>query len=65
MHKITKGTRHRAQGTRLMKIMADTHEDFMEIALQEAKKAGQIGEVPVGAILVSENGCSQSDHQTG
>ena len=36
--------------------MVDTHEDFMEIALQEAKKAGQIGEVPVGAILISENG---------
>jgi tRNA(adenine34) deaminase len=34
--------------------MADTHEDFMELALQEAKKAGQIGEVPVGAIIVSE-----------
>jgi len=28
----------------------------MELALDEAKKAGQIGEVPVGAILVSENG---------
>ena len=28
----------------------------MELALNEAKKAGQIGEVPVGAILVSENG---------
>ncbi len=28
----------------------------MKIALAEAKKAGQIGEVPVGAILVSENG---------
>ncbi len=29
---------------------------FMELALHEAKKAGQIGEVPVGAILASENG---------
>ena len=36
--------------------MADTHEYFMELALKEAKKAGQIREVPVGAILVSENG---------
>ena len=27
----------------------------MELALQEAKRAGQIGEVPVGAVLVSEN----------
>ena len=42
----------------------------MELALDEAKKAGQIGEVPIGAILVAENGaviigCSQPDHQTG
>ena len=27
----------------------------MGLALQEAKRAGQIGEVPVGAVLVSEN----------
>jgi tRNA(adenine34) deaminase len=39
-----------------MKIMANTPEYFMELALNEAKKAGQIGEVPVGAVLVSENG---------
>ena len=32
------------------------HENFMELALDEAKKAGQIGEVPIGAILVAENG---------
>ena len=36
--------------------MDDTHDYFMELALDEAKKAGQIGEVPVGAILVSEDG---------
>jgi tRNA(adenine34) deaminase len=36
--------------------MSDTHENFMELALDEAEKAGQIGEVPVGAILVAENG---------
>ena len=36
--------------------MSDTHTKFMELALSEAKKAGQIGEVPVGAVLVSENG---------
>ncbi len=28
---------------------------FMKLALAQAKKAGQIGEVPVGAVLVSEN----------
>ncbi len=38
-----------------MKIMVDSHENFMELALQEAEKAGQIGEVPVGALIVSEN----------
>ena len=36
--------------------MNDNYIQFMELALQEAEKAGQIGEVPVGAILVSENG---------
>ena len=36
--------------------MADAHEYYMELAIKEAKSAGQIGEVPVGAILVSENG---------
>ena len=33
-----------------------SHEKFMAFALSEAKKAGQMGEVPIGAILVSENG---------
>ena len=28
----------------------------MMLALEEAKKAGQMGEVPVGAVLVAENG---------
>ena len=36
--------------------MIDTDENYMEIALAEAKKAGQIGEVPIGAVLVAENG---------
>ena len=36
--------------------MADIHDNFMKIALQEAKKAGQIGEVPIGAILVANSG---------
>ena len=36
--------------------MADAHEYYMELAIKEGKSAGQIGEVPVGAILVSENG---------
>jgi tRNA(adenine34) deaminase len=36
--------------------MNRSHEKFMVLALFEAKKAGQMGEVPIGAILVSENG---------
>ncbi len=36
--------------------MNNTNEHFMGLALVEAKKAGQIGEVPIGAILVAENG---------
>jgi len=32
------------------------HLYFMRLAVLEAKKAGQIGEVPVGAVLVSGNG---------
>ena len=30
----------------------ESHEYFMELALKEAKKAYQKGEVPVGAIIV-------------
>ena len=46
--------------------MTDIHEYFMEIALAEAEKAGQNGEVPVGAVVLSENGevLSASHNQT-
>ena len=33
-----------------------SHEKFMALALIEAEKAGQMGEVPIGAILVSDDG---------
>ena len=36
--------------------MKHDHEEYMKLALAEAKKAGQCSEVPVGAILVSETG---------
>jgi len=32
------------------------HTEFMELALEEAEKAGQKDEVPVGAVLISETG---------
>ncbi|MBP0727325.1 tRNA adenosine(34) deaminase TadA [Bacillus sp. RG28] len=31
------------------------HEMFMELAIEEAKKAKKIGEVPIGAVLVKDN----------
>jgi len=34
----------------------NNHSYFMELAVEEAKKAGQIGEVPIGAVLVADNG---------
>ena len=37
-------------------IMISDHSHYMQMALLEAEKAGQIDEVPVGAILASENG---------
>jgi tRNA(adenine34) deaminase len=36
--------------------MIDNHQYFMDLALDEAKKAGQIGEVPIGALVVAGNG---------
>ena len=36
--------------------MNRSDEKFMRLAIAEAKKAGQMGEVPIGAILVSEDG---------
>ena len=32
-----------------------TDKDYMNLAIDEAKKAGQIGEVPIGAVLVHNN----------
>lgn len=46
--------------------MDDTHEKFMDAALLEAGKAGQKGEIPVGAVLVSASGdiLSRNHNQT-
>jgi tRNA(adenine34) deaminase len=38
------------------RMALDAHLTYMQLALVQAKKAGQMGEVPVGAILVAENG---------
>jgi tRNA(adenine34) deaminase len=36
--------------------MNATHREFMEKALAMAKRAGQMGEIPIGAVLVSADG---------
>jgi tRNA(adenine34) deaminase len=36
--------------------LSNEYLQFMKLALSEAEKAGQIGEVPIGAVLVSEDG---------
>ncbi len=36
--------------------MKAQHERFMQYAIDEAKKAGEAGEVPVGAVVVDSNG---------
>jgi len=36
--------------------MSDPHEKRMQLALREAEKAGQKGEIPIGAILVDARG---------
>jgi len=38
-----------------MNRIQEAHEKYMKLALDEAKKAGQNGEVPIGAILVAED----------
>lgn len=37
-------------------------EQYMRMALDEAERAGQIGEVPVGAVLVREDWVLAKDH---
>jgi tRNA(adenine34) deaminase len=39
-----------------MAMKTETHQFYMQLALDEAKKAGQKGEVPIGAILVAKDG---------
>lgn len=36
--------------------MTLSHEKYMQLALVEAEKAAQIGEIPIGAVLISQNG---------
>jgi tRNA(adenine34) deaminase len=36
--------------------MDEQHPKYMALALKEAKKAGQMDEVPIGAVLVSDSG---------
>jgi tRNA(adenine34) deaminase len=40
----------------LQEAMTERLETHMQLAIAEAKKAGQIDEVPVGAVIVAEDG---------
>ena len=46
--------------------MHEEHIKFMKLALNQAKKAGQKSEIPIGAVLVAESGniLSASHNQT-
>jgi len=46
--------------------MNNNHQKYMQLALKAAQKAGQMDEVPVGAVLVGRNGdvLSQAYNQT-
>jgi tRNA(adenine34) deaminase len=46
--------------------MGAEHTKFMQLAIEEAKKAGQKAEVPIGAVLVAGSGdiLSKSHNQT-
>jgi tRNA(adenine34) deaminase len=47
---------------RTMMIDKEFDEKYMKMALEEAEKAGQRGEVPVGAILLKEDQVLAKDH---
>src|SRR5574344_1545976 len=39
-----------------------THEEYMQLALAEARKAAALGEIPIGAVLVCEGEVIASAH---
>lgn len=39
-----------------------SHEEFMELAIKEAKKAENIGEVPIGAVIVKDGEVIATGH---
>jgi tRNA(adenine34) deaminase len=45
-----------------MKIDRESDEQCMRMALEEAKLAGESGEVPVGAVLIKEDRVLGKDH---
>lgn len=42
----------------------DAHENFMRLAIEEAKKAAAIGEIPIGAIIVRNGEVIGRGHNT-
>ena len=39
-----------------MLVSRDMSDDYMQMALEQARKAAEAGEVPVGAVLVADDG---------
>ncbi|QHE50599.1 tRNA adenosine(34) deaminase TadA [Pontibacillus sp. HMF3514] len=39
-----------------------SHEEFMELAIKEAKKAEEIGEVPIGAVIIKDGEVIATGH---
>lgn len=42
----------------------DTHEYYMSLAIEEAKKAGAMGEIPIGAVIVRDGEVVGRGHNT-
>ena len=47
-----------------MNTIADIHEKWMRAALSEARRAFDLGEIPVGAVVVRDGAIISSGHNT-
>ena len=47
---------------KLKRMDKESDEMYMKMALEEAEKAGERGEVPVGAVLLKEDRVLARDH---
>ncbi|NMA94127.1 MAG: nucleoside deaminase, partial [Clostridiales bacterium] len=45
-------------------MQMDTHKEFMKLAIEEAKLAAALGEVPIGALIVKDGEIVGRGHNT-